>query len=101
VHLPDDVPSPSLVAAWFKLGTLTAESVPMWAAHWLATGHDGLALAELASLSGRDPVEVREALPGALLDTGTRIPEGDEAAAKVALDELAHLHLESQGQIGT
>jgi hypothetical protein len=66
----------------------------MWAAHWLASGHDGLALAELASLNGRDPVEVREALPDALRDIGIHIPDEDEAAAKVALDELARMHLD-------
>src|SRR5687767_6922849 len=39
-----EVPSPRLVAAQMRLGILTAESVPLWAAHWLVQGFDGEAV---------------------------------------------------------
>ncbi len=48
----DDVPTPRLVAAWLVVGGLATESVPLWAAHWLAQGQDGEALRELAGLHG-------------------------------------------------
>lgn len=56
---PDDddmVPGPELVAAWQKLDLLTVDRLPVWAAHWIAAGHDGSALVELAGRSEGDPV---------------------------------------------
>ncbi|ONH22044.1 hypothetical protein [Pseudofrankia asymbiotica] len=67
---PDQVPSPRLVAAWWVLGTVPAERIPLWAAHWLVVGYDGEALVELAGLSGRDPGPVHELLGVALGDCG-------------------------------
>ena len=46
----EETPTPGLVAAWLVMGTLRAESVPMWAANWLVQGYDGMSLAELAGL---------------------------------------------------
>ena len=40
------IPSPELVAAWLELDTLPTERVPLWAAHWLTAGYDGVTLAE-------------------------------------------------------
>ena len=69
--VPDEgTPTPALVAAWLAMDTLRAESVPMWAANWLVQGYDGMSLAELAGLSGRDTREVRDLLPAALEDAG-------------------------------
>ncbi len=78
---PDEIPSPRLVAAWLILGTLPTERVPLWAAHWLAAGYDGQALAELAGLHGDDPHEVRDLLGPALAECGASTPGGGQAAA--------------------
>lgn len=60
------VPSPTLVAAWLTLDTLATERIPLFAAHWLASGYDRHALAELAGLDGDDPHDVRDVLADAL-----------------------------------
>ena len=62
----EEVPAPSVVAAWFALDRLELEKVPLWAAYWLVDGFDGPALRELAGLSGTDPLAVRDLLPAAL-----------------------------------
>src|SRR5277367_1711761 len=64
------VPSPQIVAAWTQLGLLPTEKVPLSAAHWLVAGYDGECLVSLAGLHGDDPHDVRDGLPGALLDCG-------------------------------
>ena len=68
------MPSPQIVAAWTQLGLLPTEKVPLWAAHWLVAGYDGECLVSLAGLHGDDPHDVRDVLPGALLDCGVTIP---------------------------
>lgn len=78
---PDDdesIPGPLLVAAWNRLEMRPAPALPRWAAHWLAAGWDGPALADLA---GRAPGDgsAAELLPAALLDCG--IPPLDLTAA--------------------
>jgi hypothetical protein len=86
------VPSPQVVAAWTRLGLLPAEKVPLWAAHWLVAGYDGECLVLLAGLHGDDPHDVRDALPGALLDCGVAVPGSDVAAAAVLFTHLARMH---------
>lgn len=86
------VPSPQIVAAWTQLGLLPTEKVPLWAAHWLVAGYDGECLVSLAGLHGDDPHDVRDVLPGALLDCGVAMPNSDVAAASVSFTHLAHLH---------
>ncbi|MDQ2813088.1 MAG: hypothetical protein M3Z75_14740 [Actinomycetota bacterium] len=95
-HQPDSVPSPLLVAAWERLGVLRPESVPMWAAYWIAAGYDGENLIYLAGLHGDDPREVHDSLPGALQDCTVPWPESDVAAAIVAFRNLAQMHLAGQ-----
>jgi hypothetical protein len=90
----DGVPSPQIVAAWTQLGLLPTENVPLWAAHWLVAGYDGECLVSLAGLHGDDPHDVRDALPGALLDCGVAIPNSDMAAAFVSFTHLARMHVD-------
>ena len=92
------MPGPALVAAWYALDTLAVERVPMWAARWLAAGHDGPALAEMAGLSGRDPREVRDLLPVALADTGVHVPAPDVAEVAVIFYDLARLCLSGRAR---
>jgi hypothetical protein len=91
--VPPEVPSPLLVASWERLGLLPTERVPLWAAYWIAGGHDSEALAYLAGLHGDDPHDVHEALPQALLDCGVEMPDSDFAAATVAFTHIARLHV--------
>lgn len=90
---PSEVPSPLLVASLERLRQLPTERVPLWAAYWIAGGHDGEALRYLAGLHGDDPVEVHDALPEALMDCGVEMPDSDVAAATVAFTYAARLHL--------
>jgi hypothetical protein len=96
-----DIPSPRLVAAWLVLDTLPTERIPLWAAHWLAGGCDGEALAELAGLHGDDPVAVRDLLPHALIECGVPgvdLDHGDmsrrRAVAMTAFTAVARLCLD-------
>jgi hypothetical protein len=89
----EETPTPGLVAAWLVMGTLRAESVPMWAANWLVQGYDGMSLAELAGLGGRDAGEVRDLLLAALADAGVGPLSSRQAALKVAYDHIANMHL--------
>jgi Regulator of ribonuclease activity B len=84
-----EVPSPIQVASWERLGVLPTEKVPLWAAYWIAAGHDGEALIYLAGLHGDDPVEVHDALPEALRDCGVEMPDPDAGTATVAFTDLA------------
>ena len=70
----DRAPSPRTVAVSLVLEMLAVERAPWWAAHWLAEGHDGQALRELAGLNGTDPRAVRDLLPTALAETGIELP---------------------------
>ncbi len=88
------VPSPLLVASWERLGLLPTEQVPLWAAYWIAGGHDGPALAYLAGLHGDDPREVHDALPEALMDCGVEMSDSDVAAANVVFTHAARLHMD-------
>lgn len=99
MRLPGDVegvPSPSFVAALDRLGMLRPEKVPLWAAYWMAAGCDGEHLVYLAGLHGDDPHDVRDALPDALRDCGTVPPDSDAAAAAVAFDHFARMHVGGQ-----
>ena len=91
---PSKVPSPVLVASWERLGLLPADRVPLWAAYWIAGGHDGEALIHLAGLHGDDSREVHDALPGALMDCGVEMPDSDVAAAGVVFAQVARLHVD-------
>jgi hypothetical protein len=90
---PPDVPSPLLVASWERLGLLPTDKVPLWAAYWIAGGHDGEALIHLAGLHGDDPYEVHDALPQTLMDCDVEMPDSDAAAAAVAFIDIARLHV--------
>jgi hypothetical protein len=92
----DEVPSPTLVAAWLTLNTLPTEYVPRWAAFWIVAGHDGSALVDLAGLHGDDPHEVRDVLPAALADCGVVIPGTDTAAGMEVFTHLARLYAEGK-----
>lgn len=85
---PPEVPSPLQVASWEKLGVLPTDKVPLWAAYWIAAGHDGEALIYLAGLHGDDPSEIHDALPQALRDCG--VPDSD-VAAPAAFTDAARL----------
>lgn len=89
----DRAPSPNAIAVWFVLGTLATERTPWWAAQWLAEGHDGVALRELAGLNGKDPHAVRDLLPAALAEVGAVLPPTRVAAATEAFRDLAEMHL--------
>ena len=86
-----EVPSPELVAAWLRLGTLNIDRVPMWAAHWLVAGYDGSAVAELAGLRSSDSREAHDLLPAALAECGLTAPLARIAAAIAAFADLARL----------
>lgn len=89
----DRAPLPHVVAVRFVLGMLATERVPWWAAQWLADGHDGEALRELAGLNGRDPHAVRDLLPAALAETGVDTPPTQVAAVIEAFRDLAQMFL--------
>jgi hypothetical protein len=83
-------PSPDVIAVWFVLG-LAVERAPWWAAQWLAEGHDGTALRDLAGLNGKDPHAVRDLLPAALTEMGIELPSTRVAAATEAFHDLAQM----------
>lgn len=87
------VPTPDLVAAWHTLDVLPSERVPLWAAHWLADGHDGHALRTLAGLDGRDPRAARDLLSEVLPEVGASLPS-PETAANTAYTDLARRYLD-------
>jgi hypothetical protein len=87
----DDVPSPSLVAAWLVLDTLPTERIPYFAAYWLAQGYDGPHVVVLAGLSGDDPHDVRDVLDDALADCDVTRPSTTAAAAMVAFNAVARM----------
>ena len=95
-HQGDDVPSLTLVAAWLALDMLPTERIPRWAAWWLADGHDGAALVELAGLHGDDANEVRELLPAALTDCGVIVPTAVTTSAMEAFTTLAQLCIDGK-----
>lgn len=89
----ESIPSPALVSAWEALGTLRAESVPMWAAHWVANGLDGEGVVALACLEAGDVREVHDLLPHALRDAGIEPMTELAAAVRLAFDDIAKLCL--------
>jgi hypothetical protein len=91
-----EVPTPTLVAAWATVGTVPVERIPVIAAHWLVAGYDGDDLRTLAGLSGKDPYEVHDVLPGALADCGVSVPDDDSAAASVVFLHLARMHADGR-----
>ena len=91
---PPEVPSPAQVASWERRGVLPTEKVPLWAAYWIAAGHDGEALIYLAGLHGDDPGEVHDALPAALRDCGVELPDPGTGAAAAAFTDLARLEVD-------
>jgi hypothetical protein len=91
---PSEVPPPVLAASRERLRLLPPERVPLWAAYWIAGGHDGDALRYLAGLHGDDPREVHDALPQALMVCGAEMPDSDVAAAAVLFTHIARLHVE-------
>ncbi|OHV39130.1 MULTISPECIES: hypothetical protein [Pseudofrankia] len=100
---PDQPPSPRLVAAWWVLGTVPVEPIPLWAAHWLVAGYDGEALAELAGLSGRDLGAVHDLLEAALGDCGLDRSDLDTAergrkcaTAMTTFTTIAELHVQGR-----
>ncbi|MEC3919161.1 hypothetical protein [Nocardia sp. CDC160] len=95
-HYERRTPAPGSVAAWFVLGIALSERVPWWAAQWIADGHDGPALRELAGLNGREPHAVRDLLPAALAEAGVELSMPLSAAACEAFGLLAELHLTGQ-----
>ncbi|MGF6881379.1 hypothetical protein ABIA39_001259 [Nocardia sp. GAS34] len=95
-HYESRTPAPGTVAAWLRLGTAPSERVPWWAAQWLADGHDGPALRELAGLNGREPRTVRDLLPAALAEAGVELTMTLSAAASEAFGLIAELHLTGQ-----
>ncbi|MBS2550377.1 hypothetical protein KGQ19_26250 [Catenulispora sp. NL8] len=92
----DETPTPNIVGAWFVLGAAASERVPWWAGQWLAEGHDGPTLRELAGLNGRDPHAVTDLLPAALAELGVSMPTTVTAAASEAFRYTAELHLSGQ-----
>jgi len=89
----DQVPSPHAVAVWLVLETLAVERTPWWAAQWLADGHDGHALRELAGLNGKDSHAVRDLLPTALAEMGVETLPTCLAAATASFHDLAEMLL--------
>jgi hypothetical protein len=85
------VPSPRAVAVWLVLELLAVERAPWWAAQWLADGHDGQALQELAGLNGKDSRAVRDLLPAALAEMDVELPPTQLAAATVSFRDLAEM----------
>lgn len=88
------VPSPQQVAALLALGQLPAESVPWWAAAWLADGMGAQATAEIAGLNGRDPRAVRDLLPAVLSELNVPLPGSATASATLVFSHLARLCLQ-------
>lgn len=91
------IPPLDLVGALFLLGGLPEERLPWFAAQWLADGHDGPALLELACLDGTDLQPVRELLPEAMAELQPPMPATIPSAAETMFRHIAHMHLAGQG----
>ncbi len=76
------------VASEYALGTLDARYLPWYAADWLAEGHDGPNLVELACLDDSDPGRNIDLLPDALADVREPVPTVDQAVDEW-LDDIA------------
>lgn len=92
-HHDQRTPTPITAAAWFVLGVAPTESIPWWAAQWLADGHDSPALRELAGLNSRDSHTVNDLFPAALTELGIALPSTTMAAAATAFRQLAEMCL--------
>jgi hypothetical protein len=88
-ELLPDVPAPSLVSALVEVGLARSEQIPLWAAHWLADGHDGDALRTLAGLSGRDSHDVHDVVADALAECGAPLTGDLVSAVGVVFTETA------------
>ncbi|APU14678.1 MULTISPECIES: hypothetical protein [Actinoalloteichus] len=84
------------MAAWWVLDLLAAERVPWWAAEWLAQGHDGPCLRELAGLGAQDTRQTRDLLPAVFAELSIRPPQTVITAAEVCFGYLARLCLEGR-----
>ncbi|MGW2090324.1 hypothetical protein [Streptomyces sp. NPDC001880] len=82
------VPSPRDVAAWFTLGSVSTRT-PWWAAQWLADGHDGEALREMAGLNGRDTRALHDLLPAVLAEMSVNPLPGTLEAVTTVFRNLA------------
>lgn len=92
---PCDVsPEPELVAAWCALGQPSPVCLPWWVAEWLARGHDGPTMRELAGLGTRDVREAGELLPAALAEADIPVPGDRAVAAGVWCDHIARVYVE-------
>lgn len=65
----------------------------MWAAHWLAQGLDGEGIVALASVDKTDVRAVHDAIPAALRDAGIEPMSEVAAAARLAFNHIARMHL--------
>lgn len=92
----EEIPSPSTAAAWLALGAMPIERLPWWAAQWIADGHQGQALYELAGLDHSDPRAIHDLLPAALADMKISPPPTDLAAAEEVFRTIARLHAEGK-----
>ena len=81
------------MAVWLVLGILATERTPWWTAQWLAEGHDGEALRELAGLNGKNTHAGRDLLPTALAEMGVELPPTHLAAAAETFRDLDNMLL--------
>ncbi|ASO20122.1 hypothetical protein FHR81_000195 [Actinoalloteichus hoggarensis] len=94
--LESETPPPMQVAAWWVLDLLAAERVPWWAAEWLAQGHDGPCLRELAGLGADDTRRSRDLLPAVFDEIAVVPPATMLDAAEVCFHHLARLCLDGR-----
>ncbi len=82
-------PGPELAAALVQLNLIDRRQRPWLAADWLAQGHDGPRLRELAGLRGTEP-EVTDLWPPALAELGvpTPLPQARRLAAVWAAQQV-------------
>jgi hypothetical protein len=82
-------PAPELAAALVQMNLIDLRQRPWLAADWLARGHDGPRLRELAGLRGHEP-EVTDLWPAALaeLDVPTPLPQARRLAAVWAAQQV-------------
>jgi hypothetical protein len=74
-----------LVLARTVVGDLPVEVIPDWAAQAIAEGLDSVSLRELAGMSARDPIEVREVFYSAARELGQEIPTNAQARWTLAI----------------
>lgn len=94
--LDDEHLAPDDLAALFFLRLVRPDRIPWWAAQWLAQGHDGESLRELAGEHGNDLITIERLLPDALLEMGVPMPERQIDAADAVFTYLARRCLEGR-----